>query len=355
MDNGSMNSMDIDDIPPSEDEIPDTQPAYDLRKRTEQGDPRTYDRMYDEDKSGNFDPEEEGNLDPEEEEKVEKSNQSKSRRRKYNRNKLKPQTKQQSFIPSSQKKPGRKAPIVKSHEANKSWARTRRPINPLRPEEYLTKEDFEYLEDLEDLRVQMQLSRSPSPEVLEDSAGHKGVVTKIKTSFTHPIEFGVEGTTTDCHFCELPTYGLVGSFEKEIHCIRWDNGLGFTPLNGVGAETTTIMCQGCTMGRAQIACCENHDIRPVNPSTLDFAEALEDLLTQETPHMIKEQLQRWETFGGDVDAMAAAIDQENKAGEKDEDIHGKVRADVGFLCRDGILMANVENAAGEPEDEEASV
>lgn len=217
------------------------QPVYDFRKRNERQDVTA---CYDQDKSGDFD--------PEEEEEVEKSNQSKFRRRKYNKKKLESQAKQRNSVPPPQKTSSGKTPLTKSYEANKSRAKPRKPANPLRSEEYLTKEDFAYLEDLEDSNAKMQLSRSPSPEMLEDSAGHKGVVTKIKTSFTHPIEFGIECATEDCNFCELPTYGFVGSFEKEIHCIRWDDGLGFTPLTGGDAETATTMCQGCTMGVVKV-------------------------------------------------------------------------------------------------------
>ena len=48
--------------------------------------------------------------------------------------------------------------------------------------------------------------------------------------------------------------------------------------------------------------------------------------------------------------MAATLGDEDKAKEDDEDLHGKVRADVGFLNADGILMKNLESAT-EGEDE----
>ena len=62
-----------------------------------------------------------------------------------------------------------------------------------------------------------------------------------------------------------------------------------------------------------------------------------------------------EVFGGDISAMAASFDQESKTRESDQDLYGKVRADVGFLCWDGILMRNVENAADECVDQGANI
>ena len=54
-------------------------------------------------------------------------------------------------------------------------------------------------------------SRSPTPEIeMEDEAGHKGTLTKIMTSFAHPIQFGSIENTSDCNFCELPIFGFVG-------------------------------------------------------------------------------------------------------------------------------------------------
>lgn len=116
---------------------------------------------------------------------------------------------------------------------------------------------------------------------------------------------------------------------------------------------------------------------------MEFAQTLDDLLTEEDPATTKKQLLRWcsmcfspavfacckrqsslvseddeidgcglrlcaaceirlrETFEGDISAMATTLDGEDKAKEDDEDLHGKVRADVGFLNADGILMNNL--------------
>jgi hypothetical protein len=54
-----------------------------------------------------------------------------------------------------------------------------------------------------------------------------------------------------------------------------------------------------------------------------------------------------EVFDGNSSLMAATLDHQSKAREKDEDLHARVRADVGFLDSDGILMNNVRYASEE--------
>ena len=113
---------------------------------------------------------------------------------------------------------------------------------------YFTPED---LEDLNNTDEGMQ-SRSPTPEIeMEDDAGQKGLLTKIKTSFSHPIQFGTIANTPDCNFCELPIFGVVGLFEKQVHVICWYNGLGYTEVGGGHAHNNgpTTMCQACTIGK----------------------------------------------------------------------------------------------------------
>ena len=148
--------------------------------------------------------------------------------------------------------------------------------------------------------------------------------------------------------------------------------------------------------RAQIISCERHDIQRMYPGdiTPGFEEALADLLeVAEAPDEIKLQHKRWcsmcfspatstcctrqvsllspdeaeqeidgcglrvcdhcakqlkEVFGGDSSAMAAKLDLEPKTRELDEDVQGLViRADVGFLSREGLLMKNIESVADE--------
>jgi hypothetical protein len=138
-------------------------------------------------------------------------------------------------------------------EKNKGKAKAIGPTEGDVPEVSIPSSKFFSPEDLMDMdsrNVQIE-SRSPTPEVeMEDHVGHKGTLTKIKTSFSHPIQFGVVENTTDCNFCELPVYGFVGLFEREVHVIRWYNGLGFTEVGGGHAENNgpTTMCQTCAMG-----------------------------------------------------------------------------------------------------------
>ncbi|RMZ74238.1 c6 finger domain [Pyrenophora seminiperda CCB06] len=258
---------------------------------------------------------------------------------------------------------------------------------------YFTPED---LEDLHSTDVQMK-SRSPTPEIeMEDELGHKGMLTKINTSFSHPIQFDTVRKTLDCNFCELPIYGFVGLFEKQVHVIRWYDGLGYTEVGGGHAENNgpTTMCLACTIGRLQIISCANHTLQPIYPVGIhpSFEEVLSDLLeVAEAPDEINQELQRWcsmcftpamfacctrqvslnspedaeeqvdgcglklcnrcekqlrEDFGGDSSAMAATLDHEPKVHESDEDIKGlAIRADISLLTKEGLLMRNLEHEA----------
>ncbi|KAI4933424.1 uncharacterized protein J4E92_003090 [Alternaria infectoria] len=261
--------------------------------------------------------------------------------------------------------------------------------------DYFTKED---LEDLYGEDVPM-FSRSPTPELeMEDEAGHKGKLTKIKTCFAHPIQFGGQNNTSDCNFCEIPNFGFTGLFEKEVHVIQWHNGMGYTEVGGGHAENSsggTTMCQDCTMSRVQIVACEGHEIQHIFPNgmTPDFDQTAADLLdSAETPAGCQQQLQRWcsmcftpasftcrthqtslfdqeiegcglklcigcqvrltQKFNNDSSLMAETLDLEPKA-SADEDMDPEnsmvVRADVGFLCQEGLLMRSLGHEAEESE------
>ncbi|EDU48350.1 conserved hypothetical protein [Pyrenophora tritici-repentis Pt-1C-BFP] len=262
----------------------------------------------------------------------------------------------------------------------KKASKGKRPAKDDSPEPTPLSHAYFTAEDLEDLNNTDQriISRSPTPEIeLEDTAGHRGVLTKINTSFSHPIKFGMIENTSDCNFCELPIYSFVGLFEKEVHVICWENGQGYTEVGGGHMEKNgpTTMCQYCTTSfRGTIS---------------GFEEALYDLFEfADEPYEIKKQLQQWcsmcfspaafacrtrqaaflspddtrelidgcglklctrceeqlrEVFGGDSSVMAATLDLEPKAKELDNDVQGLViRADVGFLSSEGILMKNLE-------------
>ncbi|KAF2639119.1 hypothetical protein P280DRAFT_403171 [Massarina eburnea CBS 473.64] len=239
--------------------------------------------------------------------------------------------------------------------------------------------------------------RDPSPEIeLEDAEGRKGTMREIRTSFAHPIKFctgTVDDYVPDCNFCEMPAYSFVGSFERTPLVIPWPNGAGFTEIAGGHRETgdgATTMCQTCTFARLQILACEAHDVHPMPsliPASDDFDTAAEELISAEPrSRAFQEQLLRWcsmcfspathgccatqpsilggeddemmegcglrlcgrcekefrEVFVGDSSAMATAFDREKKAREGDEEALKVVRADVGFLKSDGLLMRSVE-------------
>lgn len=145
----------------------------------------------------------------------------------------------------------------------------------------------------------------------------------------------------------------------------------------------------------QILSCEDHHLQSLFPEGTrpDFEDTLDSMLKAEDPADIKQQLQRWcsmcfspaiftcqkrqvsllspedaevgidgcglklctecehklrENFEGDSSFMAATLDLEGKAKEEDEDMNVTVvRADVGFLSRDGLLMRNLGNSAEE--------
>lgn len=138
--------------------------------------------------------------------------------------------------------------------------------------------------------------------------------------------------------------------------------------------------------------CENHDIQHIFPDDTisSFEETFADLLeAAEESAEIQQQLQRWclmcfsparftcctrqislfstddaeseidgcglrlctsceiklrEDFNGDTSLMAETLDREEKAKAEDEDTTDVmvVRADVGFLSREGLLMRNLE-------------
>ncbi|KAH7090744.1 hypothetical protein FB567DRAFT_590124 [Paraphoma chrysanthemicola] len=270
------------------------------------------------------------------------------------------------------------------------------PLGPTEgpaPEVSKPSSEFFSTEDLEDMYNEDEepVVREPTPEIdMEDNDGNRGVLTKIKTSFAHPIKFsGLVSVTPDCNFCEMPAYSFTGLFETEVHVIRWFNGLGYTEVGGGHREVIdeTTMCQTCSMGRAQIVSCDQHDIRRVyaDDTTPHFDDLIAELLCAEPgSHFLHSQLQRWcsmcfspatficctpqpslisdgeeevelegcglrlcvtcevmlrELFNGDSSEMAAMMDLEPKAKAGEEDVVGRqVRADVGFLSREGLLM-----------------
>ncbi|KAF2847182.1 hypothetical protein T440DRAFT_457015 [Plenodomus tracheiphilus IPT5] len=260
-------------------------------------------------------------------------------------------------------------------------------------------------EDLADMEMadEETSSREATPEIeMEDNAGNKGLLTKIMTSFAHPIEFNVVAEeTSDCNFCEMPIFGMVGHFEREVHVIRWDNGRGFTEIGGGYCEDKgpTRMCGTCTVSRLQIIVCDHensdkHELRRIVDEGVvqDFDAVTDDLISAEpgSPEM-QYQLTRWcsmcfsvavfgcariqlslsgeeeeqvvgcglrlcercairlkDGFKSKLDTMACHMEVLPKVSIRDEgndNLEGRARADVGFLRKDGLLMTDASAEA----------
>ncbi|KAF2130739.1 hypothetical protein P153DRAFT_336572 [Dothidotthia symphoricarpi CBS 119687] len=262
-------------------------------------------------------------------------------------------------------------------------------------------------EDLADLmmRDEEMPSRAVTPDIeMEDDAGRKGRLGKINTSFAHPILFNevafdeTAQQPSDCNFCELPIFGMIGHFEREVHVIQWYNGLGYTEVGGghCSDKGPTTMCVSCTTSRLQILACPAHQLTPIrhtneHPSFDDVAEEL--MFAEPGSIAMQYQLQRWcsmcfsvATFGcacsqpsvcgeeetelsgcglrlcdsceialrgfaGDFDRMAEDMDRQSKIAEFDQQqgrsLEGVARADVGFLRQDGLLMRHIGGEDGE--------
>jgi hypothetical protein len=253
--------------------------------------------------------------------------------------------------------------------------------------------EFFSLEDLEDMErnEEVILSREVTPEIeMEDDAGNKGVLIKIKTSFAHPINFNVEAEEfSDCNFCEIPMFGFFGHFEREVHVIRWYSGLGYTELGGGHREDkgATNMCVDCTNTRIQVAVCPGHRIQRISNIVVDedFTDlGLELMDAAPGSDEMRCQLQRWcsmcaspatwvcvniqspltgddesevigcglrfcdgcaETFlvehHHDLEEMANEMVSRPKMSEEEaqsDAFERKTRADVDFLRQGGLLM-----------------
>lgn len=256
--------------------------------------------------------------------------------------------------------------------------------------------DFFSLEDLADTERNEEdsFSREVTPEIeMEDDAGHNGLLTKIKTSFAHPIQFNVKvKVCQDCNFCDLSFFGFIGHLEREVHVIRWYNGLGYTEVGGGHCENhgATKMCIQCTNARLQIIVCPNHELR--SSANQDFGIAGAELTNAEPgSEDMKYQLQRWCSMCFSVAAWGCAKFQPSLLGDEEAEVEGcglrlcdkcastlrdeydwnledmademarwpktsdrdeqtgeleqKPRADVGFLRDGGLLMRCVTAAA----------
>lgn len=254
--------------------------------------------------------------------------------------------------------------------------------------EFFTAEDLAEMDRPNDAMP----SREATPIIeMVDAEGNNGMLTKITTSFAHPIRFVFEtSASSDCNFCQLPIFGMVGHFEREVHVIRWDTGTGYAEVGGGHCpdEGETTMCKECSYRRVQILFCSGHEFEPLADAGMDHDALAEALAGAEAGGAdIQYQLQRWCSmcfspasygchtvqpsvledtdeeaevegcnlrlcaiceealrvdFGGNLDQMATELDRMPKISEADEvlgaKIEGRPRADVGFLTQNGLLM-----------------
>jgi hypothetical protein len=276
------------------------------------------------------------------------------------------------------------------------------PTDGVAPEVSQPGSKFFSREDLEDMERSddEDLPCEPTPEIeMEDDAGNKGMLTKINTSFAHPITFNFDiNKYDDCNFCEMPMFGFVGYFEREVHVIRWYSGLGFTELGGGHRDLNgaTSMCVECTNTRLRIIFCQGHELERITDAFVDedFTTVATELMDSEPgSEEMRYQLQRWcsmcssvTTWGcakvqpslseddgsevtgcglrlcdrcaetlrddhyWDLGAMAGDLMLRPKANEEDEDtgeLERKPRADVEFLRKEGLLMATLVAVGGE--------
>ncbi|KAF2446800.1 hypothetical protein P171DRAFT_239458 [Karstenula rhodostoma CBS 690.94] len=257
-----------------------------------------------------------------------------------------------------------------------------------------------------------QEDEATEQEIMEDAEGHIGFLTTIKTSFAHPMIFSVEppghrNAVKDCNFCDMPVFGMVGHFEREVHTIQWSNGQGYTEFGNGHREGNgaTTMCYKCTFHRLQIIVCPNHVVQPMelHEDRLDYDAAAEDLMTAGGgTSQVQFELQRWcslcfslathrcctpqpsvtanededetvmmdgcglglcsrcahelgQIYMNSLDDMVTALDKEPKPKyvETDEEEaegaseEGTVRADVGLLKANGLLMMCAQGGEAE--------
>jgi hypothetical protein len=137
-----------------------------------------------------------------------------------------------------------------------------------------------------------ELQRPTTPkERLIDADGHSGETCTIVTNYSHPITFAAtpydgEGQDTSCTWCSDNAYGILGLGEKEVFCIEWHTGLGYTEI--LGGHLTdgcppSKMCFNCTVSRYQIIICDNHQLQRIPLLEQEDIDIVADQLTEAPP------------------------------------------------------------------------
>jgi hypothetical protein len=89
----------------------------------------------------------------------------------------------------------------------------------------------------------------------------------IHTSLCHPIKFQIEDQS-ECHWCQNPSYGILGLGEREAVATLSPDKAYYTELRGGHAEQgqqNSRMCVSCCMSRVRIiGCPKEHEMRPLD-------------------------------------------------------------------------------------------
>lgn len=234
---------------------------------------------------------------------------------------------------------------------------------------------------------------SPPAFYMHDSAGHWGPVSTILTSFSHPIHFlwsppppranfshisyisrrQDKQIEAKCNFHTEPLFGALGwGFPRKVQAINWSTGLGHTELFfGYISEgfPHTFMCVECSEARIQISLCPSHLVLPLDPQPMDTdaamarlsaGEALENehlcsICINVAMHECKGDLMAEAAgpcglmlcesckdefiskYSMDFDRFVTSMERSKMEGSE------RLRADVGFLTMEGLLMRNFED------------
>ena len=270
--------------------------------------------------------------------------------------------------------------------------------------EIFSERDLLDLEAMEENASRPEPEPTPKEE-MEDCEGHRGVTEMTATCFAHPMSFlfdEKDENNEHCNWCTLPAFGFFGYFELQVFMLRWCDGRGFSELGGGHREKhdATVMCSSCVIKRVQVVTCENHIMEPI-PGVSMFEDQdmdeMTDRLLEAPPGSFDQhrELERWcslcvspakwscgyeqvsleqepleqeeiekqqlrgcglrlcrqchvqleKEYSGDLEGMISAMDSIPKAKEDDESEEVQIRADVGLLLKEGMMMVglNMDN------------
>ena len=132
----------------------------------------------------------------------------------------------------------------------------------------------------------LMCKRSPpvsSPHTSTEKNVFSGTTRMIKTRLAHPVTFNhqvPEDGSTFCHWCNDYSYGLIGLGEVRVEVIDDNGGVGYIEIEGghtAQGRDPSRMCHQCTTSRLFIACCQKHDIQPIESATPDIFDGIEVL------------------------------------------------------------------------------